>query len=63
MQAGTILTYLGLSISLEHTELLTDEKTNGEDEYLFHWSTPEGRSFLTTDIELDSLLVDGATLS
>jgi hypothetical protein len=35
----------------------------GEDEWLFHWNTSEGRTYITTDIELAGLLADGATLS
>jgi len=63
MPAGTKLTGLGLNLILEDTEFLTVAGSCGEDEYLFHWVTPEGRSFLTTDIELAGYLADGATLS
>ena len=60
MPAGTTLKGLGLNLILE---FLTEAGSCGEDEYLFHWATPEGRSFLTTDIELAGYLADGATLS
>jgi hypothetical protein len=63
MPAGTTLKGLGLNLILEDTEFLTEAGSCGEDEYLFHWSTLEGRSFLTTDIELAGYLNDGATLS
>ena len=63
MPAGTTLKGLGLNLILEDTEFLTEAGSCGEDEYLFHWSTPEGRAFLTTDIELAGYLNDGATLS
>ena len=69
MPAGTTLKGLGLNLILEDTEFLTEAGSCGEDEYLFHWAvpyrgrTPEGRSFLTTDIELAGYLNDGATLS
>jgi hypothetical protein len=63
MPAGTTLKGLGLNLILEDTEFLTEAGSCGEDEYLFHWSTLEGRSFLTTDIELAGYLADGATLS
>ena len=63
MPAGTKLTGLGLNLILEDTEFLTVAGSCGEDEYLFRWATPEGRSFLTTDIELAGYLADGATLS
>ena len=63
MPAGTTLKGLGLNLILEDTEFLTAGGSCGEDEYLFHWSTLEGRSFLTTDIELAGYLNDGATLS
>jgi len=59
---GTKLTGLGLNLILEDTELLTEDGSYGEDEWLYHWTTPEGRSFLTTDIELAGYLADGATL-
>ena len=61
--AGTTLKGLGLNLTLTETELLTEAHTFGEDEYLFHWRTPDDRSFLTTDIELAGYLADGATLS
>ena len=63
MPAGTTLKGLGLNLILEDTEFLTGAGSCGEDEYLFHWSTLEGRSFLTTDIELAGYLADGATLN
>ena len=63
MPIGTKLTGLGLNLILEDTEFLTEAGSCGEDEWLHHWSTPEGRSFLTTDIELAGYLADGATLS
>ena len=63
MPAGTTLKGLGLNLILEDTEFLTEAGSCGEDEYLFHWATPEGRAFLTTDIELAGYLNDGATLS
>ena len=63
MPAGTTLKGLGLNLILEDTEFLTEAGSCGEDEYLFRWSTPEGRAFLTTDIELAGYLADGATLS
>jgi hypothetical protein len=63
MPAGTTLKGLGLNLILEDTEFLTEAGSCGADEYLFHWATPEGRSFLTTDIELAGYLNDGATLS
>jgi hypothetical protein len=63
MPAGTTLKGLGLNLILEDTEFLTEAGSCGADEYLFHWATPEGRSFLTTDIELAGYLADGATLS
>jgi len=59
---GTKLTGLGLNLILEDTELLTEDGSYGEDTWLYHWTTPEGRSFLTTDIELAGYLADGATL-
>jgi len=60
---GTKLTGLGLNLTLEDTEFLTEAGSCSEDNYLYHWATPEGRSFLTTDIELAGYLADGATLS
>ena len=60
---GTKLTGLGLNLILEDTEFLTEAGSCGEDNFLFHWSTLEGRSFLTTDIELAGYLADGAILS
>ena len=63
MPKGTTLKGLGLNLILEDTEFLTEVGSCAEDEYLFHWATPEGRSFLTTDIELAGYLADGATLS
>lgn len=63
MPIGTKLTGLGLNLTLEDTEFLTEAGSCGEDEWLHHWATPEGRSFLTTDIELAGYLADGATLS
>ena len=63
MPAGTTLKGLGLNLILEDAEFLTEAGSCGADEYLFHWATPEGRSFLTTDIELAGYLADGATLS
>jgi len=60
---GTKLTGLGLNLILEDTEFLTEDGSYGEDIWLYHWVTPEGRSFLTTDIELAGYLADGATLS
>jgi hypothetical protein len=63
MPIGTKLTGLGLNLILEDTEFLTEAGSCGEDEWLHHWATPEGRSFLTTDIELAGYLADGATLS
>ena len=63
MPNGTKLTGLGLNLTLEDTEFLTEARSCSEDNYLFHWATPEGRSFLTTDIELAGYLADGATLS
>jgi len=60
---GTKLTGLGLNLTLEDAELLTNDHTMGEDEWLFHWNTSEGRTYITTDIELAGLLADGATLS
>ncbi len=63
MPAGTTLKGLGLSVILEDNELLTEAGSCGADEYFFHWATPEGRAFLTTDIELAGYLADGATLS
>ena len=60
---GTTLSGLGLKLTLEDTEFLTEPGSCGEDEYLYHWSTLEGRSFLTTDIELAGYLADGATLN
>jgi len=63
MPKGTTLKGLGLNLILEDTEFLTETGSCGEDNFLFHWATPEGRSFLTTDIELAGYLADGATLS
>tara|TARA_R110000803_G_scaffold69877_1_gene132483 strand:- start:1745 stop:1951 length:207 start_codon:yes stop_codon:yes gene_type:complete len=63
MPAGTTLKGLGLNLILEDTECLTVAGSCAEDEWLFHWATPEGRSFLTTDIELAGYLDDGATLN
>ena len=60
---GTTLKGLGLNLTLEDTEFLTEAGSCGEDNFLYHWSTPEGRSFLTTDIELAGYLADGATLN
>lgn len=60
---GTKLTGLGLNLILEDTEFLTEDGSYGEDIWLYHWATPEGRSFLTTDIELAGYLADGATLN
>jgi len=60
---GTKLTGLGLNLILEDTEFLTEAGSCGEDNFLYHWSTLGGRSFLTTDIELAGYLADGATLS
>jgi hypothetical protein len=60
---GTKLTGLGLNLTLEDTELLTEAGSCAEDMWMYHWATPEGRSFLTTDIELAGYLADGATLS
>ena len=60
---GTKLTGLGLNLILEDTEFLTEAGSCAEDNFLYHWATPEGRSFLTTDIELAGYLNDGATLS
>ncbi len=60
---GTTLKGLGLNLTLEDIEFLTEDGSCGEDEWLLHWATPEGRSFLTTDIELAGYLADGATLS
>ena len=63
MPKGTTLKGLGLNLILEDTEFLTEDGSYGEDSWLFHWATPEGRSFLTTDIELAGYLADGATLN
>ena len=63
MKIGTKLKGNGLNLTLEDTELLTEDGSYGEDIWLFHWTTPDGRSFLTTDIELAGYLADGATLS
>ena len=63
MPKGTTLKGLGLNLILEDTEFLTEDGSYGEDSWLFHWSTLEGRAFLTTDIELAGYLADGATLS
>ena len=60
---GTTLTGLGLNLTLEDSELLTEAGSYGEDEFMYHWKTNEDRSYLTTDIELAGLLCDGATIS
>jgi hypothetical protein len=60
---GTTLTGLGLNLTLEDSELLTEAGSCGEDEFMYHWKTNEDRSYLTTDIELAGLLCDGATIS
>jgi len=60
---GTTLTGLGLKLTLEDSELLTEAGSCGEDEFMYHWKTNEDRSYLTTDIELAGLLCDGATIS
>jgi hypothetical protein len=60
---GTTLTGLGLKLTLEDSELLTEAGSYGEDEFMYHWKTNEDRSYLTTDIELAGLLCDGATIS
>jgi len=48
---------------LEDTELLTEAGSCGEDQFLYHWRTPDGLLYLTTDIELAGLLADGAELT
>ena len=60
---GTTLKGLGLNLILEDKELLTEDHTVGEDNWLFHWKTPDDRTYITTDIELAGLLSDGATIS
>jgi hypothetical protein len=59
LKDGTKLTGLGLKLTLGDAQLLTD----GEDEWLYHWLTPDDKSYLTTDIELAGLLADGAELT
>jgi hypothetical protein len=59
---GTTLKGKGINLVLEDIECITPPGSCGEDEWLLHWVTPQGRSHITTDTELAGLLSDGATI-
>jgi hypothetical protein len=63
LKNGTTLTGLGLKLTLEDTELLTEAGSCGADEWLYHWLTQDDKYYLTTNIELAGLLADGAELT
>ena len=63
LKDGTKLTGLGLKLTLGDAQLLTEAGSCGEDEWLYHWLTPDDKSYLTTNIELAGLLADGAELT
>jgi len=62
LENGTTLTGNGLKLTLWDATCTTEAGSCAEDEWLYIWQTPEGRSHITTDIELAELLADGAKL-
>jgi hypothetical protein len=52
-----------LDLELYQVELITEPGSCGRDEFLFHWNTTDGLTYLTTSDELDGLLADKATLT
>lgn len=59
---GQTIKFGRLYLTLEDVELLNEDGTCGEDNWLYHWRTNEDRSYLTTDIELAGMRDDISTV-
>jgi len=62
LEKGTTLTGNGLNLVLNDCHCVPEPGSCGEDTWEYHWTTPEGGSYITTDTELAGLLADGAKL-